>query len=126
MSEIIKLSLPADTKYITPIRLFSAGIAGRIGLDFEDIEDFRQAIAEACMIVTAGLYTESELNVEYMITDKINVNISVEGGFNDDFTEQQLDSIEISKVLLDALCVSNNFVKDERTAKITMVFDIFG
>ncbi len=125
MAEVLKINLPADTKFIMPIRLFSAGVAQRVGMDIEDIEDFKQAVSEACMIVMAGLHSNSELEVVFSLANTVEVTVCVGGEFSNDFTEQQLDALEISKILLEALCVENVYEKSDDYCKISMVFDIF-
>ncbi len=124
MTENINITLPADSKFVMPIRLFSSGIGQRVGMDIEDIEDFKQAIAEACMLVMAGLHTTSELLVTYILDEKVMVEVSVDGEFTDDFTEQEQDAHEISKLLLEALCADLNFTKELTKRTFSLVFDV--
>ncbi len=124
MTENINITLPADSKFVMPIRLFSSGIAQRAGMDIEDIEDFKQAVAEACMLVMAGLHTTSDLIVTYILDEKITVQVSVEGEFSDDFTEQELDAHEISNLMLEALCADLNYTKEISKRSFNLIFDV--
>lgn len=56
----IVLSLPAVAEYIDIARLALFGIADKMGFSYEDIEDMKVAIAEACTNVVLHAYKESE------------------------------------------------------------------
>lgn len=42
------LTLPRDPRYIATVRLTLAGIATRMGFDYQAIEDMKVAVSEAC------------------------------------------------------------------------------
>lgn len=44
----ISLTLPNATEYVSVARLTLSGIANRMGFNYEDIEDLKVAISEAC------------------------------------------------------------------------------
>ncbi|NGQ96052.1 anti-sigma B factor RsbW [Brevibacillus sp. SYP-B805] len=46
--DVIELTLPARAEYIGVARLTVSGIANRAGLPYDDIEDVKLAVAEAC------------------------------------------------------------------------------
>ncbi|MDQ7829180.1 MAG: ATP-binding protein [Armatimonadota bacterium] len=46
--ETIELTIPARPEYVVVVRLAAAGIAGRMGFSFDEVEDLKIAVAEAC------------------------------------------------------------------------------
>lgn len=44
----VVISIPSDAGYIRVVRLAVMGIASRLSLSFEDIEDIKLAVSEAC------------------------------------------------------------------------------
>ncbi|WP_028594881.1 anti-sigma B factor RsbW [Paenibacillus assamensis] len=54
----VKLSLPAQADYVDVVRLTLYGIASRIGFSYEEIEDMKVAVSEACN--NAVLYAYSQ------------------------------------------------------------------
>ena len=54
MNSDISLSVPAESRYILPLRLFAAGIAIRMDFPPETIEDIKMAVAEAGSILING------------------------------------------------------------------------
>lgn len=47
----VRLSLPADADYAGVARLTAAGVAARSGCGYDDIEDIRIAVGEACSML---------------------------------------------------------------------------
>jgi len=47
-ADVIELTLPARVEYISVARLTVSGIANRMGLSFDEIEDLKLAVGEAC------------------------------------------------------------------------------
>jgi anti-sigma regulatory factor (Ser/Thr protein kinase) len=46
--ETIELTIPARPEYVVVVRLAAAGIAGRMGFSFDEVEDLKIAVTEAC------------------------------------------------------------------------------
>jgi serine/threonine-protein kinase RsbW len=62
--EIISLIIPARAEYIDIVRLTLYGIATRMGYTYEDIEDMKVAVSEACNNVVLHAYNDSAGKVE--------------------------------------------------------------
>ncbi|KHF39064.1 anti-sigma B factor RsbW [Halalkalibacter okhensis] len=64
----ILMSVPAKPEYVGVIRLTVSGIANRAGFTYDDIEDMKIAVAEACTNVVNHAYEESGMmNVSYLL-----------------------------------------------------------
>ncbi|QHT59552.1 anti-sigma B factor RsbW [Paenibacillus lycopersici] len=58
--EIITLQVPASAEYIDLVRLTLYGLAVKMGFSYEEIEDMKVAVSEACN--NAVLYAYGDLN----------------------------------------------------------------
>ncbi|NAZ85401.1 ATP-binding protein [Kineococcus indalonis] len=50
-SDLVELRVPADPAYLTVVRTASAGLAARLDLTLDEIEDLRIAVDEACTLL---------------------------------------------------------------------------
>lgn len=60
MSQQIKLSIPAISKYVSVVRLTASGLAAKIGFSSDDIEDIKVAVSEACNNSVQYAYPEKK------------------------------------------------------------------
>ncbi len=51
ISDLVELRVPADPAYLTVVRTASAGLAARLDLTLDEIEDLRIAVDEACTLL---------------------------------------------------------------------------
>nr|WP_155987970.1 anti-sigma B factor RsbW [Gorillibacterium massiliense] len=58
--QTIKLAIPATADYIDLARLTLYGVANKMGFSYEDIEDMKVAVAEACNNAVLHAYPEGE------------------------------------------------------------------
>ena len=58
--DYIEMKIPAKPEYISVARLTISGIASRIGFSFDDIEDLKIVISEACTNAVHHAYGELE------------------------------------------------------------------
>ncbi|MFC0560491.1 anti-sigma B factor RsbW [Halalkalibacter alkalisediminis] len=66
----IQMSVPAKPEYVGVVRLTVSGIANRVGFSYDDIEDMKIAVAEACTNVVNHAYEEGGvMNVSYFLYD---------------------------------------------------------
>jgi len=47
--DLIEIKIPSKSEYVSVVRLTASGIANRLGFSYEDIEDIKMAIGEACV-----------------------------------------------------------------------------
>jgi serine/threonine-protein kinase RsbW len=83
MNACISLSIPAKAEYLHIVRLTLFGIATNIGFSFEQIEDMKVAVAEACNNVVLHAYSDSEagiLEIEFEVEESgLSIHIKDEG-----------------------------------------------
>jgi len=44
----VQLSIPNDAKWLTVVRLAVSGVASRLGASYEEVDDIKVAVSEAC------------------------------------------------------------------------------
>jgi serine/threonine-protein kinase RsbW len=54
VGDVVTLTVPATSGYVSLLRTVAAGVAARVDLDLDRIEDVRLAVTEACSVVLAG------------------------------------------------------------------------
>lgn len=61
MIDSLCISVPNKPEYVSVVRLTASAIASRMGFSFEEIEDIKVAIAEACTnVIKHGMCNKSE------------------------------------------------------------------
>ena len=115
----VELRLPADGAYASVLRTTAAGLAARLDLTLDDIEDLRVAIGEASALVLPAASVGSDLRCTFgLAPDRLSVSIRVETGRvfeidRDSFTWQVLTTMA-TEVEVDA-------TSDSFTVQLTMV-----
>lgn len=61
MMDYIEMKIPAKPEYIGVVRLTLSGIASHMGYSFEEIEDLKIAVSEACTNTVQHAYPENEI-----------------------------------------------------------------
>lgn len=74
--DIIKLSIPKKTDYISLVRLTTSGIAHSMGLSIDDIEDIKVCIGEACINSLSVNNSEEILLVFEVREDRLTIKIN--------------------------------------------------
>lgn len=58
--DFIEMKIPAKAEYVGVIRLTISGVASRMGYSYDDIEDLKIAVSEACTNAIHHAYPEDE------------------------------------------------------------------
>lgn len=58
--DYVELKIPAKAEYVGVVRLLLSGVASRLGFSFDDIEDIKLAVAEACTNAALHAYGASQ------------------------------------------------------------------
>ncbi|NOV01794.1 anti-sigma B factor RsbW [Paenibacillus planticolens] len=84
---VVRLHIPAAAEYLDIVRLSLYGIASKLGFSYEDIEDMKVAVSEACN--NAVLHGETsaslgQIQISYELGDgKLTVKVKDDGpGFD--------------------------------------------
>ncbi|MFD1427085.1 serine/threonine-protein kinase RsbW [Kroppenstedtia sanguinis] len=80
----IVLTIPAEAQYVGVVRLTVSGIANRLGFHYDDIEDIKLAVAEACTNAVDHAYKELECQGCVKVTfcifgDRLEIRVKDEG-----------------------------------------------
>jgi len=91
-SPSMELRIPASAEWVRVVRLTVAGVAGRMGFTFDDVEDIKLAVAEACnnAILHAGSnshqpdgqdgHCATRVQIEVTpYTDRLDIRVTDEG-----------------------------------------------
>jgi len=59
-NDFVELKIPARAEYVGVVRLLISGVASRHGFPYDDIEDMKLAVAEACTNAITHAYKDGE------------------------------------------------------------------
>ncbi len=80
IDDLVILTLPADSAYLSVLRTATAGLAARLDFTIDDIEDLRIAVDEACAMLLADAPPGAELTCRFDLESTlIRVAVSVAG-----------------------------------------------
>jgi serine/threonine-protein kinase RsbW len=63
----VTLRIPAESAYLAVVRTTTVGLASRIELTLDEIDDLRIAVGEACAILLDRALPDSELTCEFQL-----------------------------------------------------------
>ncbi|WP_312114467.1 anti-sigma B factor RsbW [Brevibacillus reuszeri] len=95
----IQLTFPSQAEYLGVARLTVSGVANRMGFSYEDIEDIKLAVGEACTNAVEHAYAEDgeagSIQMScHVYPDRLVIVITDEGmGFAGEFKADQLTPI---------------------------------
>jgi serine/threonine-protein kinase RsbW len=64
---VIRLTIPAELRFLRIARLTAAGVAGDLGFGLQDVEDVRVAVDEMCAALIEDAAPDVDLEVSYRI-----------------------------------------------------------
>lgn len=67
VGDTIRVTVPATTAYVGLLRSLAAGLATRLDLDLDRVEDVRLAMSEACSLLLADSTDAGDLRVELTV-----------------------------------------------------------
>jgi serine/threonine-protein kinase RsbW len=101
------MTVPAKPEYVGVVRLTVSGVANRLGYSYDDIEDIKIAVAEACTNVVNHAYKEkSDTNNMHLnfgvYEDRLELVVSDQGGTIDvDFLVQERGPVKSEQSIED-------------------------
>lgn len=99
-SDHIQLIIPAKTDYVGVVRLTVSGLANRLRFSYDDIEDIKIAVTEACTNIVSHAYKgEGMMYLSfYVYDDRIEIVVADRGqGFNLEQVKACLGPINVHK-----------------------------
>ncbi|MGH9056480.1 MAG: hypothetical protein ACRDYY_11565 [Acidimicrobiales bacterium] len=96
----VRLLVPAVPEYMRLARVTAAGLAGRLGFSYDEVEDLRLAIDELCFGLTGPTGRHGTVELRYLV-EEVTLVVEGQGHFADDLTPIGLT--DLSKTILGAL-----------------------
>lgn len=76
--DVVILTLPASSAYLSVLRTATAGLAARLDFTLDEIEDLRIAVDEACAMLLGSGRRDAELTCRFELADdRIGVAVSM-------------------------------------------------
>jgi serine/threonine-protein kinase RsbW len=77
--DVVILTVPANTSYLAVLRTATAGLAARLGMTLDEIEDLRIAVDEACAILLPiAAPHPSDVTCQFRVaTHALHIDVSV-------------------------------------------------
>lgn len=101
--DLVNLTIPAKPDYVSLARLTISGIGSRMGFTYDDIEDMKLAVAEACTNVVDHAYMDGrgEINLCYTIfSDRLVIEVVDHGNsFDVEETNARIGPINVEPTL---------------------------
>ncbi|MFH5186386.1 anti-sigma B factor RsbW [Paenibacillus sp. TAB 01] len=87
----ISMTLPAEAEYIDLVRLTLYGLGTKIGFTYEDIEDMKVAVAEACNNAVVHAYEPSNVGTLEVRFERLDSGLKItvrDHGYSFNFEEK--------------------------------------
>lgn len=97
----VVLTLPAAPEFVRLARLTCAGLATRIGMGYDEVEDLRIAVGEACSLLIGAGSRAGTLTLTFGLAPAA-LSVTILGGFEDAPTTGD-DDPGLSDQILDAV-----------------------
>lgn len=106
-ADVIQLTLPNQAEYLGVARLAVSGVANRMGFSYDEIEDIKLAVGEACTNAVKHAYKEAgkpgSIHIQcHVYEDRLMIEVSDQGiGFESELIPEKLTPIYAGKCLED-------------------------
>lgn len=97
----VVLTLPAAPEFVRLARLTCAGLATRIGMGYDEVEDLRIAVGEACSLLIGAGARSTTLTLTFGLTPAA-LSVTIVGGL-DETPGAGDDDASLSDQILDAV-----------------------
>jgi len=118
--EEVKLTMPATPQLLRVARLTAAGLAGRLGFSFDEIEDVKIAVDELCFALVGSRGRKGSLTLTYRL-DGHQLEIAGEGVFADGADESAPAPSELSAQILAAVVDDHEITQEGDTMRFRLV-----
>lgn len=107
--EEVKLTMPAVPQLLRVARLTAAGLAGRLGFNFDEIEDVKIAVDELCFALVGTKGRDGDLTVTYRLLPDA---LEIEGTGAFASASPSPAPSELSAQILDAVVDEHELTRD--------------
>ena len=98
----VVLTLPAAPEFVRLARLTCAGLATRIGMGYDEVEDLRIAVGEACSLLIGAGARAGALTLTFGLAPAA-LSVTILGRFEDTRAADEEDNTSLSDQILDAV-----------------------
>jgi serine/threonine-protein kinase RsbW len=116
-TEEVRLTMPATPQLLRVARLATAGLAGRLGFSFDEIEDVKIAVDELCFALVGG-GSDGELTLTYQLSAG---RLLIEGEADAGAAAVDPTPSELSKLILDAVVDEHRVSRDGGRLRFRLV-----
>ena len=117
--EEVRLTMPATPQLLRVARLTAAGLAGRLGFSFDEIEDVKIAVDELCFALVGSRGRTGSLTITYRLSNA-QLEIAGEGSFSGG-AESAPAASELSAQILAAVVDDHELTRDGDTMRFRLV-----
>lgn len=114
----VRLVVPARPEFLRLARVTAAGLAGRLGFSYDEIEDLRLAIDELCFGLTGPTGRHGTVELVYYI-EPSRLQVEGQGRFLEDIAPVGLT--DLSQVILGALVDEHDLSSDTDGPRFRLV-----
>ena len=118
--EEVRLTMPANPQLLRVARLTAAGLAGRLGCSFDEIEDVKIAVDELCFALVGSKGRAGSLTLTYRL-DQAQLEITGEGSFIDEGPDPAPLPSELSAQILTAVVDHHELTRNGTTMRFRLV-----
>ncbi|MFC7441630.1 anti-sigma B factor RsbW [Laceyella putida] len=101
--DLVNLTIPAKPDYVGIARLAVSGIANRMGFSYDDIEDLKLAVSEACTNAVDHAYCGGDGEIEVscnIFPNRLEIEVVDRGNsFNIDEIEKRTGPIQVGPTM---------------------------
>jgi serine/threonine-protein kinase RsbW len=102
MTSTVHLEIPASGAYLAVARAAATGLAAQLQFTYEEIDDLRIAVDEACTQLLARRGSATTLNVAYHLADaELRVDVSIEASDRGEPLERDTFAWQILSAMTD-------------------------
>jgi serine/threonine-protein kinase RsbW len=102
MTSTVQLEIPASGAYLVVARAAATGLAAQLQFTYEEIDDLRIAVDEACTQLLARRGSATTLNIAYHLADaELQVDVSIEAADRGDPLERDTFAWQILSAMTD-------------------------
>jgi serine/threonine-protein kinase RsbW len=122
----ILLSVPARSEYAKTVRMTAAALVGRMGMNYDQVDDVRMAAEEAFVYAVDTLPEDGQVSFEFCVDDDqviINVPLGSEDPSSDEEAERRA---AYATFILESVCDEYEFMSDENGPRLRLVKRVGG